>query len=310
MVKEELTNKPYQLERLKAMMAAFVKANGHFSWSSQHATLTLYSSYSKVAQLMYQTSQKLFHLSPHFAYKTSLRFSKRRVYEIVFDQQAEHVLASLGLSLDAPSQAYAMYWRDADHFAGYLAGLFLASGSVNDPNTSHYHLELASEDEAFLIDLLKAIKRLKSYRFSFKLARRKHRYILYLKKSDEIADFLIFLGATESTLDFEAVRVARDFSNSENRLQICETANMRKTIEAAKKQIEDIVYLDKVIGLDKLDHPKLVALCKLRLEHDSSSLEELSMMLSEQFPKGVSKSNLNHWFRSLHQLANKMRGHS
>jgi DNA-binding protein WhiA len=116
------------------------------------------------------------------------------------------------------------------------------------------------------------------------------------------------MGATDATLEYENIRVARDFTNSENRLQICENANMAKTIAAAKKQKQAIQLIDRVIGIDKLDQPKLVKLCQLRLKHDSSSLEELAFMMSQHFQKPISKSQLNHLFRGLMVLANKVSG--
>jgi DNA-binding protein WhiA len=137
---------------------------------------------------------------------------------------------------------------------------------------------------------------------------RKGKYILYLKKSDQIADFLIFMGATESTLDYENIRVARDFSNSENRLQICENANMAKTIAAAKKQKEAIQLIDHIVGIEKLNHPRLEKLSRLRMKYDSSSLEELSTMMSDHFQKPISKSQLNHHFRAILALAQKLKG--
>lgn len=309
-VKEELTTKPYDASRRLAMMAGFIKNNGRFSWTKQSAKLTLTTSYSKIANFMFATSVELFQRKPHFEYKTASRFSKRRIYEIVFDENVDQILETIHLDFASSSKDYLDQFSTPDLVAGYMSGLFLASGSVNNPQSSHYHLEVSSEDEEWLRGVLRLLKKVKNLTVDFRLAPRKNKWILYVKKSDQIADFLIFLGATESTLEYENVRVARDFSNSENRLQICENANMRKTIEAAKRQIEDIRLIDQVIGLTHLDHPKLVKLAQLRLEHDSSSLDELSELMKETFPTAVSKSNLNHLFRSLHQLANKLRGKS
>jgi DNA-binding protein WhiA len=83
---------------------------------------------------------------------------------------------------------------------------------------------------------------------------------------------------------------------------------MAKTIAAAKKQKQAIQLIDRVIGIDKLDQAKLVKLCQLRLKHDSSSLEELAFMMSQHFQKPISKSQLNHLFRGLMVLANKVSG--
>jgi DNA-binding protein WhiA len=47
---------------------------------------------------------------------------------------------------------------------------------------------------------------------------------------------------------------------------------------------------------------KLRALMELRLAHPDASLEELAELLSEELASSVSKSNVNHLFRSLHNL--------
>jgi DNA-binding protein WhiA len=105
----------------------------------------------------------------------------------------------------------------------------------------------------------------RSVRLEPKMTKRRNQHVIYLKKSTN-RRFFDLIGATDATLEFESVRVARDFSNSDNRWQICETANMEKTIKAASKQLEDIKFLDRLIGLEHLPNPKLVALAHLRLE--------------------------------------------
>jgi cell division protein WhiA len=302
-VKEELTTKPYDDARRLAIFAGFVKANGRYVFSKRMAKLTLSTPYAKIAQFLYQTSKTVLKLSPSFEYRQSPRFSQRQTYWIVFTKDVDRLLETIHLDFASSSDHYLKQFASIDMIAGYLTGLFLASGSVNNPSSSHYHLEMTSDDEDFLTSIQLLLKKVKTLRFSFKLLPRKGKYLLYLKKSDQIADFLIFLGATDATLEFENVRVARDFNNSENRLQICENANMVKTIAAAKKQRAMILFIDKTVGLKQLDNPKLAYLCRLRLKHDSSSLEELAAMMSDYYKKVISKSQLNHLFRSLHALA-------
>ena len=307
-VKEELTTKPYDADRRLAMFAGFVKANGRYVFSKRMQKLTLSTSYAKLAQFLYQASKSILKVTPKFEYRQSQRFSQRQTYWIIFEEKVDAILRTIHLDFDSSPEVYLKQFQSIDAIAGYLSGLFLASGSVNHPSSSHYHLELSSDDEDFLTEIQRLLKQVKSLRFSFKLLPRKGKYILYLKKSDQIADFLIFMGATESTLEYENIRVARDFSNSENRLQICENANMAKTIAAAKKQKEAIQLIDQIVGIEKLNHPRLEKLSRLRMKYDSSSLEELSTMMSDHFQKPISKSQLNHHFRAILALAQKLKG--
>ena len=307
-VKEELTTKPYDKDRRLAMFAGFVKANGRYVFSKRTQKLTLSTSYAKLAQFLYQASKSILKVTPKFEYRQAQRFSQRQTYWIIFEEKVDAILKTIHLDFDSSPEVYLKQFQSIDAIAGYLSGLFLASGSVNHPSSSHYHLELSSDDEDFLTEIQRLLKQVKSLRFSFKLLPRKGKYILYLKKSDQIADFLIFMGATESTLEYENIRVARDFTNSENRLQICENANMAKTIAAAKKQKEAIQLIDQIVGIEKLNHPRLEKLSRLRMKYDSSSLEELSTMMSDHFQKPISKSQLNHHFRAILALAQKLKG--
>ncbi len=308
LVKEELTTKPYDAQRRLAMFAGFVKANGRYVFSKRMTKLTLSTPHAKIAQFLYQTSKQVLKVIPAFEYRQTPRFSQRQTYWIVFEKQVDELLKSIHLDFASSSDHYLKQFESIDMIAGYLTGLFLASGSVNNPHSSHYHLEMTSDDEDFLNDIQRLLKKVKTLRFTFKLLPRKGKYMLYLKKSDQIADFLIFLGATDATLEYENIRVARDFANSENRLQICENANMAKTIAAARKQREAIMLIEKKVGIKQLDHPKLEMLCRLRLKHDSSNLEELAVMMSQHFKKTISKSQLNHLFRSVYVLADQLKG--
>ena len=128
-------------------------------------------------------------------------------------------------------------------------------------------------------------------------------YIVYLKKSEKIADFMAVIGATNSMFQFEDVRIVRDMRNSVNRLVNCETANLNKTISAASKQIDSIQLIDQEIGLDDLPK-KLFEVAITRLKHPDVSLKELG----ELVPSGpISKSGVNHRLRKINQLADELR---
>ncbi len=305
-VKEEIITKPFVPARLKALVAAFFKANGRYLISNRETRLELKSEHAKIAKYLYVTIKALYGIDPRFAYTQNKRFGKRTTYHVLIEHGVESILQDLKLSFNETFDLREQLKSD-DEVAGYLAGIFLATGSVNDPESSNYHLEMSGDNEAFLIEVSKLMARHRSVRLEPKMTKRRNQHVIYLKKSDQIADFLILIGATDATLEFESVRVARDFSNSDNRWQICETANMEKTIKAASKQLEDIKFLDRLIGLEHLPNPKLVALAHLRLDDESASMIELAARLSEAMDRPVSKSNVAHLFRNLHQLAEKYR---
>jgi len=132
---------------------------------------------------------------------------------------------------------------------------------------------------------------------------RRNGYISSLRGAEHIADFLTLIGATNSMLKFEDVRIVRDMRNSVNRLVNCETANMNKTIDAASKQIQNIQFIEDRVGLSALPD-KLQEIAELRLVHPEISLKELGEML----PSGaISKSGINHRVRKINEFADKLK---
>ena len=133
---------------------------------------------------------------------------------------------------------------------------------------------------------------------------RRNGYITYLKEAEKIADFLALIGASTGMLKFEDVRIVRDMRNSVNRLVNCENANLNKVINAAGKQIDNIMYIDEMLGLDKLPE-KLREIAVARVENPDISLKELG----EIVPSGaISKSGINHRLRKLNEIADDLRG--
>ena len=110
---------------------------------------------------------------------------------------------------------------------------------------------------------------------------------------------MILLNAKSCCLEFENVRVERDFANVTNRLSNLDTANYAKTLKSSEIQVEQIHYFVKKLGWDGIGNEKLKALMKLRLEHPDASLNELAHLLSEELNTTVSRSNINHLFRYL-----------
>ena len=116
------------------------------------------------------------------------------------------------------------------------------------------------------------------------------------------------MGTTNATLEFENIRIDREFSSIGNRLQNLDSANYSKTTQAAESQIKDIEIIDKVLGIDNVQNEKQKLLMKIRLEHDDYSLSELAFELSKQINNPVSKSNINHLFRAIHLMAERYKG--
>ena len=136
-----------------------------------------------------------------------------------------------------------------------------------------------------------------------KIVRRKKYFVVYLKEGAGIVDLLNVTGAHISLMQLESLRVEKEVRNSINRKVNCEAANITKTVYAASKQIEDILFLQKNYGLSNLPD-NLRQMAEVRLEHPDNSLQELGKYLNPP----VGKSGVNHRLRKLSDMAEKIRG--
>ena len=130
----------------------------------------------------------------------------------------------------------------------FIRGAFLASGSISDPEKS-YHFEIVCAVRAKAEQLQKIIN---SFGIDAKVILRKKSYVVYVKEGAQIADLLNIIEAHVALMKFENVRILKDMRNTVNRKVNCETANINKTVSAAVKQVEDIVYIRDTIGLENI----------------------------------------------------------
>ncbi|MCB5673875.1 DNA-binding protein WhiA, partial [Fusicatenibacter saccharivorans] len=75
-----------------------------------------------------------------------------------------------------------------------------------------------------------------------------NKYVVYLKSSEKIGDFLRAIGASQSVMNFESTRIDRSMSNTVNRWNNCDIANEMKSMATANKQLEDIETVDMFLG--------------------------------------------------------------
>lgn len=181
---------------------------------------------------------------------------------------------------------------------GFLRGIFLAAGSVNNPEKA-YHMEI-------VLDNAEKAKQLQSLYESFEIDAkymvRKKYHVVYIKEGDAIVDVLNIMGAHVSLMKLENIRIVKDIRNSINRQVNCDTANMNKTANAAVRQMEDIAFIERTKGLDYLpEHLRQIAL--LRKEEPELNLKDLGMLLEP--PLG--KSGVNHRLRKISEIAENLR---
>ena len=303
-VKKELTSLPVHPEHAKAELAAFLRMNGVLSLHDHQFSLDITTENPAIARRIFSLIKTAYGIEPLLIVSKKMKLKKNYQYLVRLQKQVHEILTDLeifdsnnGLITGIPEKIMSSEQRAMS----YLRGAFLASGSVNNPETSRYHLEIYSLYEDHNQDLLKLMNNF--FYLNAKETRRRSGYIVYLKEAEKIGDFLHIVGAVNAMLAFEDLRIMRDMRNSVNRLVNCDTANLKKTANAAAKQVEDIQLIEEKFGLENLPE-KLTVLARFRLTHPELSLKEVAA----QVPDGpISKSGVNHRFQKILEIAKQLK---
>ena len=305
-VKNEIARETdFSSERKRALLSAYLRINGAISFGNKKTNLRLKTDNSKVAKYIYVSLKNLY---PDFDIKLDFikRNNKKTVYEINI-QNVDNLLEDLGVDYFEGKIPKDIAYND-ETIAGYIAGTFLASGSVNSPKTTNYHLEVSVNGENYARWLQKLFGKYKKLDIEPKIIKRRDKYVLYIKKSEQISNFLVVVGAPITCMEFEDERVERDYYSSANRVANFDEANMTRASLNGRRQAKEIKFIDDVLGIHNLHNPKKELLCYLRMENKEASMIELAEMLSEELGTNITKSNVNHMFRSLHDLYIKLQG--
>lgn len=180
----------------------------------------------------------------------------------------------------------------------FIRGAFLATGSISDPEKT-YHFEIVAPNEGKAKQLQDIIN---SFDMDAKIVKRKKYYVVYIKEGSQIVDILNIMEAHVSLMNLENVRILKEMRNSINRQVNCEAANINKTVKAATKQIDDILYIKEKVGFGDLAEG-LEEIATLRIQYPEASLKELGEMLSTP----IGKSGVNHRLRKLSIIADNLR---
>ena len=301
--KKELTQVEADDNCLKAEVSALIRMNGTLSFANRQISLDVQTENAAIARRLYTIVKKLYPYNVELLVRKKMRLKKNNVYICRVREGAREILADLEIvsnSFEFNHTISEVIIPNNSERRAYLRGAFLAGGSVNNPETSSYHLEIYSlykEHGEALAQLMNL------YDLNAKTIERKKGFITYLKEAEKISDFLNLVGATQAMLKFEDVRIVRDMRNSVNRIVNCETANLNKTVGAALRQVENIRYIDNAVGLDQLPE-KLREIARLRVEYKDVTLKELGEMVSTGV---VSKSGVNHRLRKIDEIADALR---
>ena len=293
-IKEEIsTIKSTKSEQI-AELSAYIRNNGTINKNE----ITLPTENHFIVERIKNTIKYLYDIDVDAEIISNLNFSKRQLYQIVINKKIDKIISDLCLKEEIVPEYIV---GGNEEIRAYLRGAFLSSGSINDPKTSRYHMEIlvTQPEEAVFIQKL-----LNIFDLNAKILGREKGYMIYIKEAEKISDFIKILGANKAVLYYEDVRIYRDQKNKTNRLNNCEQANMDKVFSTANEQLRQIEIIEENDGVMLLDDRTKIAL-EYRKKYPEASLKELAEIISIETSKPLTKSGISHRMRKIKELADR-----
>lgn len=292
----------------KAELAGLLRGAGSLEWAGGRLRLAFTADNPAVARHAFRLLKEVFAGPVELSVAHQRRLGRSRIYRVQAWEPGGAGEAGLSrpwrarlleLGLTAPEFLPLEHIRPAvlhKHCCkvAFLRGAFLARGSVAEPQRA-YHLEFTALSRGHAEDIQRTLQAL---RIPAKLASRARHWVVYLKSGERIGELLALLGARNTLLGWEELRLRREVRSDINRTMNCDTANVDKSVAAAMEQVQAIQALAAYPGLQALpDRARQVA--EARLAHPEASLQELARVLDPP----ATKSTVYHHLRRLQDLA-------
>lgn len=297
-VKEELLGLD---TKSKSELAAIMKMSGSLGIASQGLTLSITTENAKIARHIYELLLSFYQVKSDIRHHQKTNLRKNRVYTVFLDEKVEDILSDLHLAdafFGIQEGIDPLILSDDEASRAYLRGAFLSNGSMRDPESGKYQLEIVS---VYLDHAQGLASLMQRFLLDAKTIERKKGAVTYLQRAEDIMDFLIVVEAMEAMAEFEAVKILRETRNDLNRANNAETANIARTVTASMKTINNIVKIMETSGLESLPID-LQEVAHLRVNHPDYSIQQLADCLS----KPLSKSGVNHRLRKINKIADDL----
>ena len=272
-VKEEILGQ-HHLSRHE--LSAIIKMSGSIGLSTSGLTLSVVTENAKLARHLYESFLHFYEIKSEIRHHQRSNLRKNRVYTVYTDERVQELLADLRLAdsffgLETGIDPDIL----ADEEAGraYLCGAFLANGSIRDPESGKYQLEISS---VYMDHAQGLASLLQQFLLDAKVIERRKGAVTYLQRAEDIMDFLIVIGAMQARDNFERVKILRETRNDLNRVK------------------------DRM-GLENLP-VDLQEVARLRIQHPDYSIQQLADSLSNP----LTKSGVNHRLRKINKLAEEL----
>ena len=264
--------------------------------------IVIYIENNFVARRIFKLFKSIYDVTPIITVRRKY-FSSGYSFILTVKKRVDEILQDISIMKNGKYLNIPMEYivSDDDLVRSYLRGVFLVTGSINDPKTSRYHLELLVDDYGYAKFISKLLN---NNLLNSKIIKREKKYMVYIKEAEKISDFLRIIKAYNGVMYYEDIRIYRDHKNMTNRLNNCEQANMDKIFFTASNQIKDIEKLEEYGLMDLIDE-KLLLVINYRKKYPEASLTELSDKMNNDGIK-ITKSGLNHRFRKIKEMVNEI----
>lgn len=301
-IKNEISKDIYSLSENMAELSAILNISVKIDTNK----FEIYTENVSVARRIYKLLKDIYHIDIKMDTSEINTLRGNKIIVLIVEDKVELILNDLCIIKNNERLYYpSLYLVDElKDKQSYLRGVFLMCGSINDPKTSRYHCEfvISNYDTASYVNNL-----LNEMNFKSKLIKRDKNYMVYIKESERISDFIKMLNATNALFYFEDIRIYRDHKNMTNRLNNCEQANVDKSIQASNEQLKLISKLKSLIDIDLLDD-RIKEICFYKEKYPESSMAELAQIISSETEKTISKSCVNHRFRKIKEIIDNIGG--
>ncbi len=187
-----------------------------------------------------------------------------------------------------------------NNMSHFLRGAFISCGTISNPNKD-YRLEFIVHNKKLADFLIDIISNIKEFKFRPNFTYRRGQYVVYIKESESVADFLVYIGANIASMELMQVKMLKEVRNYVNRTTNFQTANISKTASASAIQIQSIEFIKEKKGLEFLpDNLREIAV--IRLENPDMSLKEIG----ELFSKPLSRSTVNYRLKKIIEISNEI----
>lgn len=293
LVKSEIIDNLYSFEKVNAAVMGILKVAKCFG----NDGIALMTENEKTAEFLANHLNKICgHTAVNI--KNMRKSEKSNLFTVSVDNESDrafvlnyfNVKDKRLLENDLPKKRY---------IPSLIAGVFLACGSIIDPN-KEYHIEFVMPSLELCNDL--GLILIDYFDILAKHTERKNTNIVYIKESENIEDMLTLMGASKASLEIMNVKILKDVRNKINRAVNCDNANIEKSLKAAERQIEDIELIERTIGFASLSED-LREIAEVRYNNPDYNLKELGLALNPP----ISRSGANHRLERIKKAADEIR---